>query len=44
MKKFDLSKALSKYLSFAAVEKSQLTLTMLKPDMLKVVEVSSSKF
>lgn len=42
--KFDLSKALSRYLSLAAVLKSQLTFIILKPDMLNVVDVSSNKF
>lgn len=44
MKKFDLNNALNRYLSLAAVATSQVTLIMLNPDILNVVEVNSNRF
>ncbi len=42
--KLDLKRALIRYLSLALVSKSQDMLIIFKPDMLKVVEVNSSRF
>jgi len=44
IKKFDLNKALSRYLSFAGELKLQLTLMIYKPSMLNEVDVNSNKF